>query len=152
MRGRFLGRWTIEAVLSSRKWHAWLGSKQRRRAFVVARIRRSRDMKSSLHNVRCWNEGLLGLLATGITPKELMLSLLPVITLMMDAARVIEIRLRMMALGKSTPDEMFLMVSEKMSAMEKAKAIIISGGDPSLVIDNYQKIVTANVERLSDST
>jgi hypothetical protein len=81
-----------------------------------------------------------------------MLSLLPVITLMMDAARVIEIRLRMMALGKSTPDEMFLMVSEKMSAMEKAKAIIISGGDPSLVIDNYQKIVTANVERLSDST
>jgi hypothetical protein len=78
-----------------------------------------------------------------------MLSLFPVMTLMMDAARVIEIRLRMMAFGKSTPNEMFLMVSEKMDAMEAAKAIIIRGGSPSLVIDHYQKIVTANVERLS---
>ena len=78
-----------------------------------------------------------------------MLSLFPVMTLMMNAARVIEIRLRMMAFGKSTPDEMFLMMSEKMNAMAEAKAIIIRGGSPSLVIDHYQKIVTANVERLS---
>jgi hypothetical protein len=78
-----------------------------------------------------------------------MLSLLPVMTLMMDAARVIEIRLRMIASGKNTPDEIFLMVSEKMDAMEAAKAIIIRSGNPSLVIDHYQKIVTANVERLS---
>jgi hypothetical protein len=70
-------------------------------------------------------------------------------TLMMDAARVIEIRLRMIASGKNTQDEIFLMVSEKMDAMEAAKAIIIRGGNPSLVIDHYQKIVTANVERLS---
>jgi hypothetical protein len=76
-----------------------------------------------------------------------MLSLFPVMTLMMDAARVIEIRLRMMAFGKSTPDEMFLMVSEKMNAMGEVRAI--RGGNPSLVIDHYQKIVTANVERLS---
>jgi hypothetical protein len=55
-------------------------------------------------------------------------SLFPVITLMMDAARVIEKRLRMIAFGKSTPDEMFLMVSEKMNAMQKAKAIIIRDG------------------------
>ena len=78
-----------------------------------------------------------------------MLSLFPVMTLMMDAARVIEIRLRMMAFGKGTPDEMILMVSEKMNAMGEARAIIIRGGNPSLVIDHYQKIVTANVERLS---
>jgi hypothetical protein len=32
--------------------------------------------------------------------------MLPVLTLIMDAARVIELRLRMMAFGKSTPDEM----------------------------------------------
>lgn len=59
-----------------------------------------------------------------------MLSLFPMITLMTDAARVIEIRLRMMALGKSTTDEMFLMVTEKIKAMEQAKTIIIRGGNP----------------------
>ena len=78
-----------------------------------------------------------------------MLFLFPLMTLMADAARVIEIRLRMMALGTSTPDEMFLMVTEKIEAMEQAKKIFIRGGDPSLVIENYQKIVAANVARLS---
>lgn len=78
-----------------------------------------------------------------------MLFLFPLMTLMADASRVIEMRLRMMALGKSTPDEMFLMVTEKINAMEQAKKIIIRGGDPSLVIENYQKIVAANVARLS---
>ena len=78
-----------------------------------------------------------------------MLFLFPLLTLMADAGRVIEIRLRMMVLGKSTPDEMFLMVTEKIEALEQAKKIIIRGGDPSLVIENYQKIVTANVARLS---
>jgi hypothetical protein len=78
-----------------------------------------------------------------------MLKLFPIMTLMMDAARVIEIRLRMMALGKSTPNEMVLMVTEKINAMEDAKAIMMRGGSPSLVIDNYQKIVAANVARLS---
>jgi hypothetical protein len=70
-------------------------------------------------------------------------------TLMVEAARVVEMRLRMIALGKGTPDEMFLMVTEKLDAMEEAKAIIIRGGDPSLVIDEYRKIVAANVARLS---
>jgi len=73
----------------------------------------------------------------------------PLMTLMADAARVIEIRIRMMALGQSTPGEMFLMVSEKMNAMEEANAIIARGGHPSLVIENYQNIVAANVARLS---
>jgi hypothetical protein len=77
-----------------------------------------------------------------------MLFFFPMLTVMADAARVIEIRLGMMALGKSTPDEMFLMVTEKIEAMEQAKAIMIRGGDPSLVIANYQKIVSANVARL----
>jgi hypothetical protein len=75
--------------------------------------------------------------------------LFPIITLMMDAARVIELRVRMMSLGQSTPTEMFLMVSEKMNALEEAQAIIARGGNTSLVIENYQKIVTANVARLS---
>jgi hypothetical protein len=75
--------------------------------------------------------------------------LFPLMALMADAARVIEIRIGMMALGQSTPGEMFLMVSEKMNAMEQAQAIIARGGNPSLVIENYQKIVAANVARLS---
>ena len=79
-----------------------------------------------------------------------MLMLFRMMTLMMDAARVIEIRLRMMALGESTPIEMVLMVTEKMSALEQAQAIIARGGNPSLVIENYQKIVAANVARLSE--
>ena len=80
-----------------------------------------------------------------------MLFILPMMTLMADAARVIEIRLRMMALGKGTTGEMFLMVTEKIDAMGQAKKIIIRGGDPSLVIEHYQKIVAANVARLSGS-
>jgi hypothetical protein len=78
-----------------------------------------------------------------------MLTLFPLMTLMSDAARVIEIRLRMMAFGRGTPAEMFLMVSEKMNAMEEAQAIIARGGSSSLVIENYQRIVSANVLRLS---
>jgi hypothetical protein len=77
------------------------------------------------------------------------LLLFPLMTLMADAARVIEIRLRMMAFGQSTQAEIFLMVSEKVNAMEEAKAIMARGGHPSLVIENYQRIVSANVSRLS---
>jgi hypothetical protein len=72
-------------------------------------------------------------------------------TLMVEAARVIELRLQMIALGKGTSDEMFLMVTEKLDAMERAKAIVMDGGGPSLVIDQYRKIVAANVARLSST-
>ena len=78
-----------------------------------------------------------------------MLMFFPLTTLMADAARVIEIRVMMMAFGQGTPGEMLLMVSEKMNALEQAQAIIVRGGNPSLVIENYQKIVAANVARLS---
>jgi hypothetical protein len=80
-----------------------------------------------------------------------MLFWFPAMTLMVEAARVIEMRLQMIALGKGTSDEMFLMVTEKLDATEEAKAIVIRGGDPSLIIDNYRKIVAANVARLSDN-
>ena len=69
--------------------------------------------------------------------------------LMAEASRVIEIRLRMMAQGTTSPDELLLMVSEKMEAAQHAQKIIIRGGDPALILDNYWKIVAANVERLS---
>ncbi len=79
-----------------------------------------------------------------------MLMLFPIMTLMMDAARVVEIRLRMIAEGKSSPTEMLLTVTEKMNAMDEAQAIMMRGGSPVHVIDNYQRIVAANVARLSD--
>ena len=72
-------------------------------------------------------------------------------TLMVEATRVIELRLRLIVLGRSTPDEIFLMVTEKIDALEQAKSVIIGGGDPSLIIDNYRKIVAANVARLSNT-
>jgi hypothetical protein len=73
----------------------------------------------------------------------------PFLTLMADAMQVIEMRLRLIALGKGTPDEIYLMVSEKIEAFDKARAILIRGGDPAHVLDNYRKIVAANVARLS---
>jgi hypothetical protein len=73
----------------------------------------------------------------------------PLLTLMADAMQVIDIRLRLIASGQGTPDEMFLMVTEKLEAFDKAQAILIRGGDPAHVLDNYRKIVAANVARLS---
>ena len=69
--------------------------------------------------------------------------------LALDAVKVVDIRLRMIALGQSTPAEMLLMVIEKLDAVQDANSIIIRGGDPLLIIDNYRKIVAANVQRLS---
>jgi hypothetical protein len=67
------------------------------------------------------------------------------LTLMADAVQVIEMRLHLIALGKGTSEETFLMVSEKIDAMAEARAILIRSGDPSLIIENYRKIVAANV-------
>ena len=57
----------------------------------------------------------------------------------------------MMALGRSTPDEIFRMVTEKIDALEQAKSVISRGGNPSLIIDNYRKMVAENVARLSST-
>ena len=43
-------------------------------------------------------------------------------------------RFQSIALGKGTSDEMFLMVTEKLDAMAEARAIILRGGDPSIII------------------
>ena len=62
---------------------------------------------------------------------------------------MVEIRLRLMALGRGTLDEIYLMVTEKINALEEARSVIIRGEDPSLIIDNYRNIVAANIARLS---
>ena len=93
----------------------------------------------------------LKLFPTSTSPVKMSSMILwhPFLTLMADAMQVIEMRLRLIALGKGTSDEMFLMVSEKIEAFDKAQAILIRGGDPAQVLDNYRKIVAANVARLS---
>jgi hypothetical protein len=73
----------------------------------------------------------------------------PLLTLMIDAMQVIEMRLRLIAAGKGTPEEIFLMINEKIDALTHARTILICGGNSGQIIDNYRKIVAANVERLS---
>jgi hypothetical protein len=93
----------------------------------------------------------LKLFPTSTSPVKMSSMILwhPFLTLMADAMQVIEMRLRLIALGKGTSDEMFLIVSEKIEAFDKAQAILIRGGDPAQVLDNYRKMVAANVARLS---
>ena len=69
----------------------------------------------------------------------------------LEAAKVIEARLLLMARGKCTTDELMLMFDEKLNAIVDASAIVVGGGHPKLVIDNYRKIVAANATRLSNS-
>ena len=71
------------------------------------------------------------------------------LTLMADALEVMDMRLRQMAAGNGTSDEMFLMVTEKLDAASEAGAIFIRGGDCGHVLDHYRKIVAANARRLS---
>lgn len=69
--------------------------------------------------------------------------------LMIDAMQVIDMRIKLIATGKGTSEEMFLMVNEKIDAMVDARSILIRGGNSAHVIDNYRKIAAANVVRLS---
>lgn len=41
------------------------------------------------------------------------------------------------------------MVTGKIEAFERAGRILVGGGSASHVVDNYRKIVAANLERLS---
>jgi hypothetical protein len=79
----------------------------------------------------------------------LMLVWYSMLTLMADALEVIDMRLRQIAGGTGTTDEMFLMVTEKLDAAAEARTILIRGGDCGDVLDHYRKIVAGNVERLS---
>jgi hypothetical protein len=73
----------------------------------------------------------------------------PALTLMIDAMQVIEIRLRLIADGHGTSEEMFLMANEKIDALTQAGTILIRGGGSGQILENYRRIVAANVKRLS---
>ena len=68
---------------------------------------------------------------------------------MANAVQVVDMRLRQIATGNGTPEEMFLMVAEKIDAAAEVRTILMWGGDCNQVIHHYSKIVLANVQRLT---
>jgi hypothetical protein len=85
----------------------------------------------------------------GIPPRGQHVIVFSFMTLLAEASRVIDLRLRLLSEGQASPDEMLLMVTEKIEAMQHAGWILLRGGNAGLVIDNYRRIVAANVKRLS---
>ena len=75
-----------------------------------------------------------------------MLFWFPVMALMVEATRVIEMRLQMIALGKGPSDEIFLIVTEKFDAMAQAKKTIVRGGDRGSAVDTRSSRSTRTID------
>ncbi len=68
--------------------------------------------------------------------------------LAMEAQTVIGLRLSQMALGRGSPAENQLMVTEKMFALAEAATTVATGGSAQKVVKGYRKKVQANTRRL----
>ncbi|PVE21286.1 hypothetical protein DC522_27420 [Microvirga sp. KLBC 81] len=68
--------------------------------------------------------------------------------LAVESQIVIWTRLTQIALGRGTPAESMLMVTEKVAAFAEASVTVASGGSAHKVIKGYRKRVRANVQRL----
>jgi hypothetical protein len=68
--------------------------------------------------------------------------------LTMESQSVIWTWLSQVALGRGSPAENLLMVTEKVNAFAEAAATIAAGGTAHHVIKGYRKKVRANVRRL----
>jgi hypothetical protein len=68
--------------------------------------------------------------------------------LTIESQSVIWARLSQMALGRGSPTENLLMVTEKVNAFAEAAATIAAGGTAHHVVKSYRKKVRANVQRL----
>jgi hypothetical protein len=68
--------------------------------------------------------------------------------LTMESQSVIWAHLSQMALGRSSPAENILMVTEKVNAFAEAAATIATGGTAHHVVKGYRQKVRANVQRL----
>jgi len=55
----------------------------------------------------------------------------------------------MMAQGRASPEEMLLMITEKIEALQHAVYTLAAGGDATAIVDDYRKLVAANVKRLT---
>ena len=67
-----------------------------------------------------------------------------------ESCNVISLRLMELMVGTGDwPNEVQLMVSEKVNAMFEARANLMTGGTATSVVDRYREHVAANAKRLS---
>ncbi len=70
------------------------------------------------------------------------------VLLAMEAQTVIGLRLGQIAIGRGSPAENQLMVTEKMLAFTEAAATMAMGGSAHTVVKGYRRKVRANTRRL----
>ena len=68
--------------------------------------------------------------------------------LSLEAQSVISLRLAQIAMGRSSPGEAQLMMTEKMLAFMDAATTVASGGSAHTVVEDYRRRVQANARRL----
>ena len=68
--------------------------------------------------------------------------------LAVEAQSVIAMRLAQIAVGRGSPAEAQLMVTEKMLALAQAATTVVTGGSAQKVVRGYRKSVRANAKRL----
>ena len=68
--------------------------------------------------------------------------------LALESQSVIWTRMSQIALGRGTPAENLLMLTEKVSAFAEATALVAAGGSAHAVVKGYRKKVRANAKRL----
>lgn len=68
--------------------------------------------------------------------------------LAVEAQMVIWTRLSQAAMGRGSPAENLLMVTEKVAAFAEATATLASGGSAHKVVNGYRRKVRANAKRL----
>lgn len=66
----------------------------------------------------------------------------------LEAQSVIGMRLSQIAMGKGSPAEAQLMMTEKMLAFVDAATTVAAGGSAHKVVDDYRRHVQANAKRL----
>lgn len=66
----------------------------------------------------------------------------------LEAQSVIAMRLTSAALGRGSPAENALMITEKVAAFGEAAAALATGGSVHQVVHGYRKHVRANARRL----
>ncbi|KFG68663.1 hypothetical protein [Microvirga sp. BSC39] len=65
-----------------------------------------------------------------------------------EAQTVIWTRLSQAAMGRGSPTENLLMVTEKITAFAEAAAVLAAGGSAHKIVKGYRKKVRANAKRL----
>jgi hypothetical protein len=67
----------------------------------------------------------------------------------LEAQRVISLRLAQIVMGRGSPAEAQLMMSEKILALMDAATNVAAGGSAHTIMEDYQRRVQANARRLT---